>query len=190
MKKLVSFALIIVSVLAIALPALAAGNEFNVGWVSATAMGDLGGYVSCIYSIETASSAYVLQAFPNETPIQVKFDRPNLSWVSAKYGNVTGFIPVHQIRLTQTNLRYGLFTSYTLSEGKYGTAVSNLQRCLKNLGFYSGNIDGDFGPGTKSAVTAFQSSRGLDVDGIAGKDTYREIISRCRTLGILDVAVY
>ena len=190
MKKLVSFALIIVSVLAIALPALAAGNEFNVGWVSAIAKGNLGGYVSCIFSRETESSAYVLQAFPNETPIQVKFDRSNLSWASAKYGNVTGYIPIHHIRLTQTNLRYGLFTSYDLSEDKYGTAVSNLQRCLKNLGFYSGNIDGDFGPGTKSAVTAFQSSRGLEVDGIAGRATCLEIISRCRTLGILDVGVY
>lgn len=31
---------------------------------------------------------------------------------------------------------------------------------------------GDFGPGTESAVRSFQSDKGLDADGIVGRETW------------------
>ncbi len=59
----------------------------------------------------------------------------------------------------------------TLRNGSTGQNVRNLQQKLKNLGFYSGSVDGDFGDGTESALRDFQRANGLTVDGIAGSRT-------------------
>ena len=61
----------------------------------------------------------------------------------------------------------------TLKEGDEGKDVSNLQRALKNRGYYSGSIDGKYGSGTVAAVMAFQQRNGLTVDGKAGPTTQR-----------------
>ncbi len=58
-----------------------------------------------------------------------------------------------------------------LRTGSKGQAVTDLQSRLKTLGYYSGEIDGRFGSGTKDAVIAFQKRNGLDADGIAGTET-------------------
>ena len=59
--------------------------------------------------------------------------------------------------------------------GSKGQEVKDLQTRLSALGYYSGNIDGEFGPGTKEAVTAFQKANGLEADGIVGEET-RELL--------------
>jgi peptidoglycan L-alanyl-D-glutamate endopeptidase CwlK len=58
-----------------------------------------------------------------------------------------------------------------LREGSSGTDVVTLQQKLIELGFDPGTADGSFGPSTKSAVIAFQQSKGLSPDGVAGQDT-------------------
>jgi len=58
-----------------------------------------------------------------------------------------------------------------MKEGDNGPAVSDLQTRLQAAGFPPGAIDGDFGPGTEAAVLAFQNSKGLLADGIAGPRT-------------------
>lgn len=59
----------------------------------------------------------------------------------------------------------------TIRPGDVGSAVRSLQKDLKTLGYYNGNIDGEFGNGTKSAVEKFQRAEGLTVDGKAGDKT-------------------
>jgi putative chitinase len=49
--------------------------------------------------------------------------------------------------------------------------VQDLQQKLKDLGFDPNGVDGNFGPGTKTAVIAFQQSKGLQADGLAGPAT-------------------
>ncbi len=79
---------------------------------------------------------------------------------------------------------YGPFASYTSREnsedttqevlskyGSRGEEVRQIQTKLKELGLYTGNIDGIYGNGTKNAVIAFQKQKGLDADGIAGTKT-------------------
>jgi peptidoglycan L-alanyl-D-glutamate endopeptidase CwlK len=58
-----------------------------------------------------------------------------------------------------------------LKMGSKGKDVKELQKRLKAAGFNPGNIDGDFGPGAQAAVLAFQKSKGLLADGVAGPCT-------------------
>src|ERR1043166_5099442 len=58
-----------------------------------------------------------------------------------------------------------------LKQGSSGPGVLDLQQKLKDLGFDPNGIDGNFGPGTEAAVVAFQQSKGLQADGIAGPAT-------------------
>lgn len=58
-----------------------------------------------------------------------------------------------------------------LRRGDSGDAVRALQSALAEAGFRPGMLDGDFGPATEAAVVAFQRSRGLLADGIAGPRT-------------------
>jgi hypothetical protein len=53
--------------------------------------------------------------------------------------------------------------------------VTALQQRLNELGFDPNGIDGIFGPGTESAVKAFQQANGLTVDGIVGPITRAEL---------------
>ncbi|MBR4068124.1 MAG: peptidoglycan-binding protein [Clostridia bacterium] len=62
-------------------------------------------------------------------------------------------------------------TPSALSRGAEGDPVVEMQQRLKELGFYDGECDGDYGPGTQSAVRLFQSQHGLTVDGAAGEKT-------------------
>ena len=57
-----------------------------------------------------------------------------------------------------------------LHNGSQGEKVWQLQERLKELGYYTGEVDGQFGPGTREAVIAFQKKNGLDADGLAGEE--------------------
>ena len=59
----------------------------------------------------------------------------------------------------------------TLRPGSSGDEVKLLQSRLAKSGFPPGKIDGDFGPGTEAAIRAFQHSKGLLADGVAGPCT-------------------
>ncbi|MBE7085048.1 MAG: spore cortex-lytic enzyme [Clostridiales bacterium] len=62
-----------------------------------------------------------------------------------------------------------------LKQGVKGEEVKEVQRRLKNWGYYNGSVDGVFGAGTKKAVIAFQKKNGLKADGIVGKATYKAL---------------
>src|SRR5258708_2160214 len=59
----------------------------------------------------------------------------------------------------------------TIKQGSSGPDVTSLQQKLKDLGFDPNGVDGNFGPGTRNAVIAFQQGKGLQADGIAGPAT-------------------
>lgn len=53
--------------------------------------------------------------------------------------------------------------------------IEKIQQALKNAGFYKGDIDGKSGLKTRSAVKAFQKSKGLIADGVVGQKTWDEL---------------
>ena len=70
-----------------------------------------------------------------------------------------------------------------LKQGATGPDVTALQTKLKALGFDPGAVDGNFGPGTKAALIAFQKSKGLLADGIAGPQTMGALQSAATSAG-------
>ena len=58
-----------------------------------------------------------------------------------------------------------------LKRGSTGPEVTGLQQRLQDLGFDPNGVDGIFGPGTETAVKAFQQANGLTVDGKVGPIT-------------------
>ncbi|MEE1928597.1 peptidoglycan-binding protein [Streptomyces sp. TRM 70351] len=70
------------------------------------------------------------------------------------------------------------FPSYsTLRSGSAGPQVSAAQFLLNQQGFGAGTVDGLFGSGTRTAVTAFQRSRGLGADGVVGARTWTALLA-------------
>ncbi|MGN0779815.1 MAG: peptidoglycan-binding protein [Aristaeellaceae bacterium] len=68
-------------------------------------------------------------------------------------------------------------TPSSLKRGMSGQLVRDLQKRLKELGYYTGSVDGDFGAATEAAVQEFQQANGLTVDGKAGTNTLNKLNS-------------
>ncbi len=58
-----------------------------------------------------------------------------------------------------------------LQQGNTGSTVRKIQQKLKNWGYYTGSVDGIFGPKTVEAVKYFQRKNNLAVDGKVGPET-------------------
>ncbi|MBQ8555063.1 MAG: D-alanyl-D-alanine carboxypeptidase family protein [Clostridia bacterium] len=61
--------------------------------------------------------------------------------------------------------------------GSQGESVWALQERLQALGYYTGTVDGQFGPATQAAVILFQQQHDLDADGIVGTATSEMLYS-------------
>ena len=62
-----------------------------------------------------------------------------------------------------------------LRQGATGAEVKEMQRRLKQWGYYTGSVDGVFGAGTKKAVISFQKKNGIPADGVVGLKTYKAL---------------
>ena len=58
----------------------------------------------------------------------------------------------------------------SLKKGSSGNEVRALQQRLKELGYYTSTIDGEYGYGPRQAVIAFQKNNGLKATGTIGID--------------------
>lgn len=65
----------------------------------------------------------------------------------------------------------------TVKSGTDSADAKTVQRRLKDLGYYTGKLDGRFGRGSVDALTRFQRANGLIPDGVAGKTTYAILFS-------------
>ncbi|MDR1687598.1 MAG: peptidoglycan-binding protein [Clostridiales bacterium] len=84
----------------------------------------------------------------------------------------------------QAGTNTSAYPGYIISQGSSGNYVAQIQRCLNRISSSNPSIprlteDGNFGGGTKNAVTKFQSIFGLKADGIVGKATWDAIMRQC-----------
>ena len=113
-------------------------------------------------------------------------------WYKVTYGKYTGYVMKKYIKQGASSSKSSSSTKNTNTNtdattvlaqlkkigkptacdyGDHGSNVKKLQKCLAACGYYSGNIDGDYGPGTKSAVKKLQKAKGLKQTGTADSKT-------------------
>lgn len=68
-----------------------------------------------------------------------------------------------------SSLAYSQNQRRILSDGMYGDDVADLQRRLRELGYFSGKSDGSYGRATQEAVYRFQLANGLKETGTADR---------------------
>ena len=66
---------------------------------------------------------------------------------------------------------------HTVRRGEKQYMVTALQILLMLKGYYCNGVDGHFGAGCEKAVRQYQADHGLTVDGIAGYNTFKSLIS-------------
>ena len=59
--------------------------------------------------------------------------------------------------------------------GSSGDQVKEIQRRLKDWGYYYGEVDGYYGKQTEDAVIWFQKKHGITIDGIVGSETAEKL---------------
>ena len=53
--------------------------------------------------------------------------------------------------------------------------IINVQRALKELGYYAGDLNGSLGVNTRNALAAYQQDYGLDATGVVDEATVRAL---------------
>ena len=69
-------------------------------------------------------------------------------------------------------------TVISYRNGDEGDEVKKIQTSLKSEGFYTGPVNGRFGPLTEEAIISFQKANKLEVDGIAGRVTMDKLYAK------------
>jgi hypothetical protein len=75
-----------------------------------------------------------------------------------------------------------------LALGSTGAEVEALQKQLKELGYYYGVVNGDYGDRTELAVSKFQKAKNLSTDGIAGAITRNILLTTVKQKQSLSLA--
>jgi peptidoglycan hydrolase-like protein with peptidoglycan-binding domain len=73
-------------------------------------------------------------------------------------------------------------TTVSEEEAAAAAAVMELQQVMTSLGYYSGPIDGIYGPETTAGVEAMQEDLGVTVDGMYGPETHEALGEQATSL--------
>ncbi|MBQ8202268.1 MAG: peptidoglycan-binding protein [Clostridia bacterium] len=112
--------------------------------------------LTLLYSEDAVSYAEGMASLPDVTPAPTALDMLDAAPLT----------PAPTVEYTKT-LRY---------EDK-GTLVKTLQQRLTDLGYYEGNISGNFLGHTRNAVKAFQTQNALKADGVVGEQTWNALFN-------------
>ena len=130
--------------------------------------------------VKITASEITLRSLPGETASEIGHVAANRAvlvtgevgnFYAVSYDSQTGYVLKTQLGGMMADAPVQAVSSnpsYTsLSNGSKGDAVKDLQRALKELGYYKSSIDGKYGSGTQGAVKAFQKMNGLSQTGTA-----------------------
>ncbi|ROT31861.1 peptidoglycan-binding protein [Micromonospora sp. HM5-17] len=118
-----------------------------------------------------AAEYLVQQAGQRPGPVDGVYDAATASAVTA-YRQARGLPAGDTVDRRVWTALLAAGSTPTLQRNSTGTNVRRLQRALTAALGRTVAIDGIFGPDTERAVRDYQSSRGLDVDGIVGRNTW------------------
>lgn len=126
----------------------------------------------------------IVQASINERGKAIGGESGDQTGKEVSIGNF--YIPTHGwdyiLRLNEDNMYKEEDTvDISLSVLKKGSKcpeVKSLQILLYSNGFNCGTADGDFGPKTDAALRNYQRKTNLTVDGICGKNTWTQILTK------------
>ena len=86
-----------------------------------------------------------------------------------------------QVSVTEAQAPSATVSNEAVTGAAEGAAISastetpdemSIQKALKNLGLYQGEVDGKVGPKTKEAIKEFQTKNNLTADGKVGPKTW------------------
>lgn len=92
-----------------------------------------------------------------------------------------------EFKLSQTNSTQTANSSI-LALGSTGAEVEALQKQLKELGYYDGVVNGDYGKSTELSVSKFQKAKNLITDGLAGATTKQSLLTALKQKQSLSLA--
>jgi peptidoglycan hydrolase-like protein with peptidoglycan-binding domain len=145
-------------------PALKKGSRGNSVKDLQKLLYDFGAFaLSCNYGLPEAfidgvfgdDTEAAVKAFQRQTFLKIDGVVGDLTW-QVLYGVSLGNLPI-------------------LRKGSKGELVSRVQQRLLISGDYKGNIDGDFGTATETAVKSLQKHTKLSADGEIGDRTWSEL---------------
>ena len=116
-------------------------------------------------NIKAGSYTWYLIRLSNGTEGYIRSD------MVSKSNNNGGALPTATPAPTGSPTTKPSATYTTLRLGSTGDAVTRLVQELINQGYYTGSVTNVYTSAVQAAVRAFQSAKGLTVDGIAGKQT-------------------
>ncbi|NOT39593.1 MAG: VWA domain-containing protein [Alphaproteobacteria bacterium] len=99
----------------------------------------------------------------------INVENDQMSRAAASESEQKSYLKASKQRLYQA--KSGKRSGYALQPGDKGLEVERLQQSLKDAGAYKGPIDGNYDADVKQAVEAYQRSKNLNADGVAGAAT-------------------
>lgn len=118
-----------------------------------------------VENIKAGSYTWYLIRLSNGTEGYIRSD------MVSKSNNNGGALPTATPAPSSSPTTKPSATYTTLRLGSTGDAVTRLVQELINQGYYTGSVTNVYTSAVQAAVRAFQSAKGLTVDGIAGKQT-------------------
>ena len=170
-KKILALALVVVSILAITVPAMAVTGTVDSSF-GPTPKGTVNYYSGYTTTVSTTGLTKIGEYSHGKS---INVTGVNSHWYKFTIGSSTRYILRQFVRISglEYEIRYG---TMELNLGCSWTRyVKQLQTDLTNLGYDTKGIDGAFGANTEDAVIAFQEANGLDADGRVGPRTKMEL---------------
>lgn len=166
-KRIISGFLCALLVLSLVLPTALAenlkyGSQGSQVTQAQARLGQLGYYLDKVDGKFGFSTYKAVLAFQEKNGLQV----------DGIIGEVTNLALFRSTAIAASSLPVGTTAYQRVAYGSSGPAVKTVQGNLRALGYYTADVEGKFGYSTYEAVKAFQTDRGLKVDGVVGPQTW------------------